>query len=183
MLSNRARVFESWVNAQHTVLGKALKPFALVHLMWLEQIGSPFVISSKEISLTDLQLAVQICSEDTNEGILAALDQGKPGSNLESLKEEVERFFSYINDFAAVPEYESRPGGNIERIPGHLLTAASVIRETGWSDQTVWALPFGKLYWYHSAFHFLANHDTNVVSDADREAEAALDALTNKGTA
>lgn len=181
-MDNVSRFFESLVNVEHTVLGVRLRPFCLLHLLWLTQLKSPLVETSLPMTLGALELAALICSSKTSEEILTKIKKPRRlwrfWNRYRTLQQETKRFLAYQDDHCALPEYSDAQGNSIERLPSLLLQAASIIKETGWSEQTVMNLPLGKLLWYNAAYAYLRSGETSVVSDHDRAAFEALRALT-----
>ena len=63
---------EAWVNGdnEHVILGRTLKPFCLLHLLALDQLGNP-VVGSGAIILTDEQIMefVAVCSAPSELGV------------------------------------------------------------------------------------------------------------------
>jgi hypothetical protein len=187
MVSNLARFFESAVNAPHKVLGRNLKPFSLLHYLWLEHVESPFVHTDKPISRADVELAVLICSCDSSNAIQARLKSSQSWVSRilaawfrrkGNLKTDVASFLTYHEDYFCPPEYITKKDGTfyVENIPWLLNLATYIIRETGWSEETVWTMPLGKLFWYDASLRYLKSGEAHIVTDAERAAEEALTA-------
>lgn len=184
--SNKDKLLECFVNTTHYLLGKKLKPLCLLHFLWLENIGSPLVETSKTIKLHDLELAALICSSSSSAEILSKLQSKSLGgrfwrfcNGFRDLEKETRAFLAYQDDYCALPEFgeSGGEGENNEVIPYLLLQAASLIRETGWDEKTVFTYPIGKLVWFNSAFTYLRTGETNIVSDREKAAIEALKAL------
>lgn len=182
-MDNVARYFEALVNVPHRVLGKRLEPFCLLHILWLEQLNSPLVATSEPLAMADLELAALICSSKTSEEILTKIKKPRPlwryRNRFRDLKNETRKFLTYQDDHCALPEFADSNHGNHERLPSLLLSAAALIKETGWSEETVMTLPLGKVVWYNAAYGYLASGETRVVSDRERVAMEALTSLRN----
>jgi len=184
---NNSRCLENWVNVPHTVLGKRLAPFCLLHLQWLEHLGSPLFFTSQQATLSDLELAVLICSSRSSEEILSRLQSKSPvlsfwrwRNRKKPLVGEIKAFLAYQDDFCSLPEFATKDGGQtVEKIPCLLLQLATLIKETGWRQGDVLTMPVGQVVWLNSAFSYLSTGETAVVSDKERAAMAALDALEN----
>jgi hypothetical protein len=175
-MTNAHAFFESLINVDHTILGKRLKPLCLLHLLWLYHIKSPLVYTSLECTMEDLELAVLICSNSSSGKILKAITPKRFKYHLwhrankkRELKAELLKWVEYNNDYLSLPTFY--PRGNEEtdeKLPWLITTAASVIKETGWSDEQVFAMPIGKLLWWNIAFNYLATGKTNIMSDKEQ---------------
>ena len=191
MLSNNEVFFESWVHVPHKVLGRELKPLSILHLIWLYNAESPLVITNKNVTMEDLEIAVLICSNCTNEGILAALNAKENGIRLRisnyfwrrqnrrkrSLQLELRRFLTYNDDFMALPKFMPREGESDEKLPWLLVHMANLIKATGWDEQEVLNMPIGKVLWYNLAFGYLETGETRVMSDREKLAADAIKEL------
>jgi len=192
--SNHERLLENFVNRPHSILRLRLQPFCLLHWLWLEYIASPFVITSKEISLADIELAALVCSSRTSEQILAKIT-AKNGNiwkrtaarlwhwrnRKTDLKAASQAFIAYQDDYCSLPEFAAEGSNRDPKLPVVLYYAASLIKETGWAEDTVLTMPLGKVVWYNAALGYLNSGDTSIISDRERQAMAALDALTGAG--
>lgn len=188
MTTNRARLFENFCNVSHRVLGYDLKPLCLLHYLWLEQVESPLVDSSKTYAESELvkhlRLAALICSSSSSEEILKKLKNGKKwwrrllAPKSKDLTKELNAFLAYIDDHFSTFEVQ-RPdsGPTIETVPWMLLHAASFMKETHCDEKTAWTTPIGRLVMYGHAFNELRGGKTYIVPDAERAAEQALAAL------
>ncbi len=186
-MGNTAQFFESFVNVSHKVLGIELKPFSLNHYLWLEQLDSPLVNSSP-CAMADLEVAVLICSQVTNEQIQDRLSASnlwrrmrraswRKKNEKRDLTNSFNSFIAYQNDYLALPRFAPPSGETEEKLPWLLVTASAVIRNTGWSEETVFQMPIGKVFWFASVFALLKNGETNVISDKAQGAEDALRTL------
>jgi len=182
-MDNVARYFEALVNVPHRVLGKRLEPFCLLHVLWLEQLRSPLLLTSETLKMADVELAALICSSRTSEEILTKIKEPRRlwrfRNRFRDLTQEARNFLAYQDDYCALPEFAETGGSYHERLPSLLLQAASLIKETGWTDEHVMTLPLGKVIWFNSAFAYLRTGETSVVSDRERAAMEALTALGN----
>lgn len=180
-MENVARYFEALVNIPHKVLGKRLEPFSLLHVLWLEQLKSPLIHTSETMKTADLELAALVCSSRTSEEILTKIREPRRlwrfRNRYRDLAQETRKFLAYQDDYCALPEFAESGGVFHERLPSLLLQAASLIKETGWSEQHVMTLPLGKVIWFNSAFSYLRTGETSIVSDTERAAMEALTAL------
>jgi hypothetical protein len=188
---NSAKFFENYVNITHCLLGYTLKPFCLLHLLWLENIGSPFFNTSEKLTFADLEIAVLICSSSSSEEIFSKLNAKGWLRTLRKrfwharnerldLREAVLRFVAYQDDYTSLPDYgETEKAENrAEALPSFLVQAAALIKETGWTQEAVFALPLGQIIWLNAAFAYLATGKTSVISDKEQAATVALAELT-----
>lgn len=191
--------FESFVNLEHRVLGRKLQPLSLRHLLWLDKIGSPFAVTNKPLTMLDLEAAVIVCGAANDNETLTTFDvqklpfwkrfllrQWRKANRARNLEQEVKAFLAYYDDYLALPEFYDAKGERNDALPHLLLGAAALIKATGWDEQTVFNMPVGKVIMLNLAFGYLNTGETNVISDKEQAAQAALKALkglTKGGTA
>lgn len=194
-MTNADCFFESFTNVEHTILGRKLKPFSLLHLIWLYQINSPLVYTSLKTTLADLEIAALICSGETNEHIVKEI--GKKQSKWKRItrylwrcrnkkrdfEAELKKFIAYNDDYISLPKFfpKDEKESN-ESLPWFLLHAAALIRQTGWAEQTVFSMPVGKIIWFNLAFGYLESGNTSIMSEKEQAAAAALQAMALTGS-
>jgi len=193
-MTNAAIFFETLVNLKHEVLGLELKPFCVLHLLWLQHIGSPLFVTSAPVKIEDVELAAIICSCATNEEILAKLtprnrwqrflrNRWHRRNRRQDLATAVKSFLAYQDDFCSLPQFASKEQNRDEKLPWLLLYAAGLIKATGWDLVKVLTLPLGQVIWLNISLGYLESGETSVISDRERAAMDALAALTGGGTA
>lgn len=181
--------FEAFLNSSHRVLGKRLEPYSLRHLMILSRIQSP-LIHGGAVTLSDLMIAVLVCSQMSVEGSLNALEAKdwrswlwQRNARKADVSRELNAFLAYLHDFTSLPEFENKVDENgcpvvtNEKIPTLLCHAAQLIRWTGWDEEKVLSMPLGKLIWYNLAFGYLETGDSRVVSEQELNAQRQLAAI------
>ena len=188
-MTNYDALFECLINSKHTLLGIDLTPFCLLHLLWLTHIESPFIETANNITLADVELAAIICSSSTSEQILERIQERKLSllkkiksvlwrrrNKQRDLRQEVLAFLDYQNDYLALPRFQSRPETeeHNEVIPWFYSIACHIMKETGWSEQTVLTMPLGKLHWLSLALVYQATGETNIKSDKEAFIEQVL---------
>lgn len=98
--------YEAFINCEHKVLGRRLKPFCLRHCLYLEAIGSPImrIVNGEEVAISrkDLELAVIICSADRD--IIAAMKRPNFGLRFHRFNRGLTAFLGYLTDFLSLPD-------------------------------------------------------------------------------
>jgi hypothetical protein len=146
---------EAWVNADHRVLGRDLRPYSLWHQLVLQVIESPFL--NGDGNLRDLDQASYVCS--THYGQPLDLRHRHPlaiwWNVRRNFNTERAEFLAYLDDYVQVPEFtivDDSPVGPSRTLLGQppviLSLACKVIRWSGWTEQYVWDMPIGKVEWY-----------------------------------
>jgi hypothetical protein len=146
---------EAWINSEHRVLGRNLRPYCLWHQLVLQVIESPLLQGAGD--LLDLDVASHVCS--TRYGEVLDLAPRHPLSialkmRWGGFRVEQEAFSDYLEDYVQVPDFriiEDGPTGPplvIGHPPYVLAIVAKLIHWTGWPERTVWELEFGKAHWY-----------------------------------
>lgn len=173
---------EAWENVPHRVYGFGLKPFSAWHRLCLEMIASP-ALTGEAITVLELYAAAKVCS--SSYGYVPDLSAPKGWLRRMGLRyrlrrhgvqAELAKFRAYLEDFDASPKFwpteDSGPNvpqkcAEMDRI---LELVSHVIKETGWSEATVWNLAIGKLNWYSAAFVKLSGTDVPFWTPQDEEA-------------
>lgn len=181
--------FEAWINTEHRLLGRKLRPLCLRHLLFLHAIQSPLVVTDKPCTLPDLEVAAIVCGSATDAEALTAFNVQKLSAfekfrlriwhrqNLRrDVRKEAEAFLAYQDDFLSIPEVYETEGGTKTGtgLPWLLMHAAALIQATGWGEGEVFNMPVGKIVWLNLAFGYLKTGETSVITDADQEARALL---------
>ncbi|MDR1279868.1 MAG: hypothetical protein LBK99_03485 [Opitutaceae bacterium] len=182
ILVHDERFTEAFANTDHTVYGKRLAPFCLWHQLNLELVNSP-LITGDAVTPIDLWAAVKICTAPFSPGgIVPRLNPVRGWRKLVEIwrfsrydfRKEFSRFEDYLADFQSPPKLwpnHHKGGGQSARDMDEILEAAAhVIHETGWSEETVWMMPIGKLHWYSTAFLKFKGADIMIWTPLDEEA-------------
>jgi len=186
---------ESFATEDHVVFGRRLKPFCLYYQFWLSSIESP-ILSGEQVSITDLELAVRICSADYGKAPKSVPTKVSLFGHLVwwwrllryNPSTEFKKFQNYLEDQFAPPEVKStggdktvNKGGSQEMLPSELSLACSVIKHTGWCEDKVWTMPLGRAYWYSAGFNCLESPDFKLVTQEDKDHVAAIKRLQEQG--
>jgi len=188
-MTNSERFFEAFIHVPHHVLGRRLKPLSLLHLLFLYHIESPLVLTDRQATLPDLELAVLICSSSTSDEILSKIKRnGKIRLSVwrninafRKLKKHLQGFIKYTDDYCSLPRFNEISQETEEVIPWILMHAASLIKNTGWDKQKVFELPVGESVWFNTTFSYLDTGKSNVQSDKEAAVVEFIKALTEKG--
>ena len=186
---------ESFANEDHKVFGRKLRPFCLYYQFWLSAIESP-LLTGEPLSVADLEIASRICSSPFGKapdsfkkkmGLLAHARWWWKITKLDPLK-ELQNFQGYLADQFAPPEVKASGGTKTinkgavgESLPPELAMATSLIRLTGWDEETIWMLPLGKCHWYTASANVLENPDFKLVTQEDRDHVSKIKALQEQG--
>lgn len=169
---------ESIVNRDdHVVLGRKLRPLSLWHATLLELIDSPLWHGKSGVTMTDLRLAVAIC---TGSWPAYEIPQGwrlvwwSWRTRKLSLAREAAKFSAYIRDFHAPPmlwekDGEKPKGPQLCPLPQPLDVVAWLIRH-GLGEERSWTMPIGLAHWYYVAFAKHRGADVDLVSPGEQVA-------------
>lgn len=172
--------YEAFINCEHTALGRRLKPFCLKHCLYLEAIDSPVMKlvngDEVEISRSDLELAVAICS--ANGDIIKALESSHIGMKFHSYKHGLTAFLGYLTDFVAVPEVWDNAGESTTlNAPWIVAKAMLLLSKTSMTLSDVWNMPLGELLWYCTVF---AEQEGVVQIQSDEEKQIIAEVQNGK---
>lgn len=193
-LNNADIFFETLVNVPHEIYGLRLKPFCILHLLWLQHLNSPLFLTSKRIEIEDVEIAAIVCSSSSSEEILEKLNPTslwrkflrqrwhRKNQRIE-LGAAVKAFIAYQDDYCSLPEFFHKDESRDEKLPWLLIYAAALIKATGWDFERILKLPLGQVIWLNLSFGYLDSGESTVVTDRERAAMEALRTLTGGGTA
>ncbi len=147
--------YEAFINCEHKVLGKRLKPFCLRHCLYLEAINSPVmkIVNGDEVEITrkDLEIAVIICSSDGD--VLNALTLPHFVMRFHRFKRGLRGFLSYLTDYLSFPEMWSKSESDTTlNAPWILSRATLLLSKTNLTLSEIWNMPLGELLWYCASF-------------------------------
>ena len=119
---------EAWANAGRFVIcGRRLAPFSLAHSLQLTQLDSPLWGGSGEAGPEDLDIATQICAQDS------PLVEFAPVNPDFDPVAESEKWIAYIRTCAGRPMLKERTQaalGNPNTVPVEILAATYLLRYT-----------------------------------------------------
>lgn len=175
---------EAFENVQHRLFGLELKPYSLWHRLCLEMMNSP-VLTGAPVSAMDLYAVARVCQSSFGPIPSFRGAAGWFGRLLlrfrfrrYSLPQELGRLQEYIGDFESGPLFWPDEGGSVKtpkcaEMDQLLELAAHVIRETGWSQETIWNMPIGQVRWYSAAFLKLEGRDVPFWTPQDEASHKA----------
>jgi hypothetical protein len=175
---------ESVVNRNnHVILGKRLKPLCLWHAVLLELIDSPLWHGNNGVTMTDLRLAVSICSDSFPKYQIPSgwrLCWWAWRTRKSSLATEAAKFSAYIRDFNAPPmlwtkDEEAKTDKHCP-LPQPLDIAAWLIRHNI-SEDRAWNMPIGLAHWYYVAMAKHRGAEIDLVSPSE---QMAIDKIKTK---
>jgi hypothetical protein len=159
------------------ILGKHLKPFALKHRIWLEAINSPFSEPNKEITQSDLIVALKLCAGEMIDKktfkdywIMFKLIRDK-----ELFQRACKAFINYIETEHTWPKFYEKndKSGQSNSFPWQLKIVANLV-SNGISYADALSMPEAKAIWLSCAF----NHNAGVTLDLlTTDDEALIDHL------
>lgn len=171
------RLLEALLNRRHRVAGLRLLPFCARHHALLELVESPYLFGGP-IGWPQLDIAASICaSKDWNwqaPGFWQRLGMRLRGGW--DLHKNHQKMHVYLKDFWTPPQVWEKdtpvvPGKpRLKEFPPVFFAVASVIRETGWSEDYVWSMPLALVEWYAAAFARFNGSDIDLVTEAERQA-------------
>jgi hypothetical protein len=166
---------ESVVNRNnHIVLGKKLKPLCLWHAVLLELIDSPLWHGKSGVSITDLRLAVAICSDSFPKYKIPSgwtLCLWAWLTRKSDLVKEASKFSAYIRDFNAPPmlwnKDEPSKSEKLCPLPEPLDVVAWLMRHNI-SEDRAWSMPIGLSHWYYVAMAKQRGAEIDLVSPSEQ---------------
>ena len=184
------KFYEAWFNADHVVLGRRLRPFSLGSAMVLSLSDSPFLLGTApgvDYGLTDLQLAVLVCSTPTQFFFDTRLSSSwwkrlrrilwtRKCKRL-NFREECQKFVTYIDDYYSPPSTwldDGDSGDGKLGAPWVLCNATFLMRNTTMSEERVWSMPLGQALWYAATISEQLGAKIQLLSEEERKALEAM---------
>jgi hypothetical protein len=179
--------YESVFATCYKVLGKRLPPLSLWHLAALEAVESPFVTGRGNVSLGDIQMAVQICQSrwpnrpEPRPTLWTRVQNIWRNRNERYVREQAEIMAAHIAHHQIFPDVWSDEGGGkplgapavLTRVVG--LIAINVSLDQAWNH-----ISPGMASWMISA-DAERKGNLEIVSDRDKAIMADLEAKGGEG--
>jgi hypothetical protein len=174
------RFLEAFLTPSRTRLeGYDLYPWCLKHRIWLEGIDSPFVDHDKPVTVSDLIIALQVCSErpvgrlTLRERWLAfRLDRDKG-----RFRAACEGMMAHMGSGTRWPKFwerKSEGSGPASTIPWQLGVLCNLVKN-GVDYEHAMQMPESKAIWLSTGFLITNGAKLDVLSTDD---EALLDSLS-----
>jgi len=157
-------------------LGVKVRPFCLWHLLLLQTINSPFVMSGYA-TLFDLKTAIGACRLKYRESKIRRpwFPWKMPSKDL---KQEVNRFVEYIGDYSSNIEYNiipfdtgqgDKPPPRIVPPPGVVVTAFNAAQGARVSIEDAWNMPIGEANIAQAMHYQIQGSRVSFFDDDERE--------------
>ena len=192
-MTNLDRFNEAFAHMTHRCMGRRLARFTLRHRFWLEALSSPLVTGGA-VSLLDLALAARVCAmpcKQLDRRLPALLERGptlweRLGYLARVWRRRVEveyrDFQAYMIDHGCPPDTFGHdgvvhaPDGAAQEgaLPGVLGLVTGLMRGTGWTPDTVWALSVGEAEWYLAGVFLHRGVDVGLKTGMDERMEEML---------
>lgn len=166
------RFFSAFLTPAGTsILGKKLKPFCLKHRIFLEGIASPYLQQDKELTPTDLIIALKICADESIDGFTLREKWQALVLTLSKrrLAEASLAFVQHINQQASYPKfYDKKASEGKSDIPWQLSILATLIRN-GITYSDALNMPEAKALWLATAFNIQLGAKLDILTTDDEE--------------
>lgn len=175
------RFLNAFLTPSRTIIeGYSLKPFCLKHRIWLSGINSPFTTDEQTIGVTDLLLALRICSESSLDR--PGLRERWLGWRLTADRERFERackaFVAHMDGTETWPRFWEQKDreGSADSTPWALSILANLIKH-GISYQDALQMPEPRAIWLSAAFSIAEGAKLEFLSpEMEDEIDAFLSA-------
>lgn len=170
---------EAFVNGEHVVMGRKLRPYCAYHLFWLKLIGSP-LIKGGNITLPDMEAATRICS--CRYGEAQKVLKRRRSDYLKflwkgvryNLGEERDKFQAWSDDYNSPPTPEggcqsSESTFTGEHLPHEIWIVTGLMTVLGLTEEQAWMTPLGKAEWYLSVSNLYREKGSNILLGQERE--------------
>jgi hypothetical protein len=167
---------ESIFHARHTICGKRLRPFTLWHAWLLDFAGSPFIGAAPQGTVSDLAIALEICSRPPASPDQCTQLDLKPCPRF--IKKIIrscpalvaDDFRRYLADHSALPRVWSTGDGRPVRSNIFLYTVAVLVRHGRRTEREAWATGFGYARHFALALSEAGGNEIPLISPEEEEA-------------
>jgi hypothetical protein len=171
---------EVFIDEDHLILGRWLRPFCLWHLFLLQTLKSPLLGGGgSRVAPFDLRTAVGACCTGFRESIIKRPWIGAANFacyRRKAFQREVAKFLDYIDDHLHRPEFNviSTAHSAIRGQPPEILRVAAEIASTfHWTRKEIFEMPIGEAYWWE-AMSIRSKCDTDFMTPEEREFQRQL---------
>ena len=146
--------FQSLMTAPRRVYGVMLKPFSLIHVITLEELGNSYAMQNDEpASDSDTMIAAFVCSRDWSEirrDVFPDMNKGKMlafwlRTRFYNWKHQSDIMAAYVDDYTTVPEHseliDKKPGRSIAGSPEYHIVSV-LCSEYNMTLDEAWNTPF-----------------------------------------
>jgi hypothetical protein len=135
---------------------------------------------SREPSITDLIIALKICSsKDWRDiGKTTIFEKIKISRIMYDISYQAlvfKDFVSYITDSMSAPKLwqndkqKEQNISNKSSMPVSLVMATILMSKIGFSEEEAWSMPVGRAVWYSTAYSYLEGADIETISTSEEE--------------
>lgn len=167
------RFLRAFLTPSSTVIeGYVLYPWCIKHRLWLEGIESPFMQSDAPIEVSDLMVALRVCSEsgigrptirERLLGIRLALDKKR-------FQRSCSAFVQHMDTTPGWPKFFERKdeGAGGPNIPWPLAIVCNLIKN-GMTYEAAMQMPEAKAVWLSTAFAISGGAKLELLTTEDEE--------------
>jgi hypothetical protein len=147
------------------ILGRFVYPFCLKHRLHLLALESPLVLEGKQITASDLLLAVKVCAEEPIDRVTWR-DQWealKMKHRPDYLNEQLERFvtFTLLNQWPKFWERQGKTSGSVNSIPWVLQVICNLMKH-GFAEERAWMMPEAQAIWMSTGFNSIGQGGSEI---------------------
>ena len=147
------------------ILGRFVYPFCLKHRLHLLALESPLVLDGKQITATDLLLAVKVCAEEPVDRVTwrdqweALKMKHRPGY----LNSELGKFitFTLLAEWPKFWEKRSAESGSVNSIPWVLQVVCNLMKN-GFTEERAWMMPESQAVWMSTGFNSIGEGGSGI---------------------
>ena len=162
-----------------TIEGYAMYPWCLKYRIWLEGIESPLMRQDAPITVADLILALQVCSESpvAKLGLRERWLAFRLSLNKERFEAACRAFTSYALNYESWPKFYERrdsQGGATSSVPWELGIISNLVKN-GVAYEAALNMPEVRAIWLSTAFLVSGGAQLHILTTDD---EALIDSLS-----
>lgn len=160
------------------LMGRRVRPFALYHQHWLDQIESPFMQPDAPATIFDLEIASVICACGYGEIEQVANHRKnwleKLGWQLRALTTDISKeaatFQAYIHHYIQIPKMWGSAGSvplANSRFPDVLSIVTTLMRGNYGTKEEIWMTPVGEAHWSAASIRRDEGCEINLITPRD----------------
>lgn len=173
-------LIEAFWHADHYVFGRKLKPLTLRHCFVLATAGNPLITGARDVTLSDLVQAVEICSRESTFFLRGKKPSWWSRQTL-ALYAQLDRmagakFQAYLRDYITGPEiWQSENGGRKAKAHFTISLVAGLGHWMSVAPETAWNMTPGEANWLLAAAIEQSPHGSiDIASEEEMESIARI---------
>lgn len=168
--------YQAFLEGDHKILGKKLKPFSLWHQFLLSALESPVAGDVTKMRLEDIAILVRICSTNfpnspiIKPSLFDAIRLFFIGRKEKRISKVAKSLNEYLSSNTSTPQFWTKKDGDSKtQTAPAVLSVVSFLISKGFDEATAWNMSAGRAKWYEACITDRLGGDVEFCYDGDTE--------------